>query len=385
MKRHSLIALFAAAALVGCGGNANNQSQQSNAGESSQQCCDAYNQQPCNAASQPSCNANSLPRQLDNGKIKAAADNLFAAADTMENVTLQSVMILKDGNVVYQHWANGGDPNVPHVLHSVSKSFCATAVGMAVDEGKIKVTDKLVDFFPDKLPAKVSPNLKAVTIKDLLTMNCGQETEVKIEQNGVMPVDWVEAFLAHPFTKTPGTWYCYNSIGTYMLSAIVQKVTGEKILDYLTPRLFEPLGIEKPRWEESPQHVNCGGWGLYLKTEDMAKFGQLFLQKGMWNGKRIISEAWVDEASKCQVPSVPAGTRPDEVEKKGLTTDNCAWLLGYGYQMWRCPENSYRADGARGQYIIVCPDKDAVIAVTADSPDLQKELSSIYKFLFPVL
>ncbi len=117
----------------------------------------------------------------------------------------------------------------------------------------------------------------------------------------------------------------------------------------------------------------------------MAKFGQLFLQKGVWNGKQLISSQWVEEASKYQVPSVPAGTRPDEVESKGLTEKNCAWLLGYGYQMWRCPENAYRADGARGQYTIVHPAKNAVIAVTADSPDLQAELSNIYKFLFPVL
>jgi len=379
MKRPTLIALLAAVAWYGCGGSTNTQSQQT-AGAVSQQSAEQSTNN-----SNVSYDANSLPRQLDNGKIKAAADNLFAAADTMENVTLQSVMILKGGKVVYQRWGNGGSPQVPHVMHSVSKSFCATAVGMAIDEGKIKLTDKLVDFFPDKLPAKVSPNLKAITIRDLLTMNCGQETEVRLEEHNGKSADWVEAFLAHPVTKKPGTWYCYNSVGTYMLSAIVQKVSREKILDYLMPRLFEPLGIDRPRWDESPQHVNCGGWGLYLKTEDMAKFGQLFLQKGMWKGKRLISEAWVEEASKYQVPSVPAGTRPDEVEKKGLTTDNCAWLLGYGYQMWRCPENAYRADGARGQYIIVCPDKGAVIAVTADSPDLQKELSSIYKYLFPVL
>ena len=378
MKRPtSLIALTIATIIAGCGSNATNQTQPA----------DASVQQTSapNASTQQASALSPLPRQLDNGKIKAAADRLFADADTMQNVTLQSIMILKGGKVVYQHWANGGDPNTPHVMHSVSKSFCATAVGMAVDAGKINVTDHLIDFFPDKLPADISPNLKAITIKDLLTMNCGHETEVNLDRHDSKPVDWVEAFLAHPVTKKPGTWYCYNSIGTYMLSAIVQKVTGEKVLDYLMPRLFEPLGIERPRWEESPQHINCGGWGLYLKTEDMAKFGQLFLQKGIWKGKRLISEAWVNEASKYQVPSVPAGTRPDEIEKKGLTTDNCAWLLGYGYQMWRCPENSYRADGARGQYIIVCPDKDAVIAVTADSPDLQKELENVYKYLFPVL
>ncbi len=304
MKRQSLITLMAAIIMAGCIGCTSNGNQQG-------------------------ADASPLPRQLDNGKIKEAADNLFAATDALDDVKIQSVMILKNGNVVYERWANGGDANKPHVMHSVSKSFCATAVGMAVDDGKIKVSDHLVDFFPDKLPEQASDNLKAITIKDLLTMNCGHETEVKIDRINILkPADWAEEFLAHPVTKTPGTWYCYNSMGTYMLSAIVQKVTGEKVVDYLNTRLFAPLGIQKPKWEESPQHINCGGWGLYLKTEDMAKFGQLFLQKGVWNGKRIISEEWVNEASKSQVPSVPAGTRPDEVEKKGLTTDNCAWLLG---------------------------------------------------------
>ena len=258
----------------------------------------------------------------------------------------------------------------------------ATAVGMAVDEGLLKVTDKLVDFFPDNLPEEVSDNLKAVTVHDLLTMNCGHETEARFRDSDQ---EWVTSFLAHPFVHEPGTWYCYNSLGTYMLSAIVQKLTGEKVLDYLTPRLFEPLHIEIPQWDESPQGINAGGWGLQLKTEDMAKFGQLFLQKGVWNGKRLVSEAWVNEASKYQVPSVPAGTRPDQAAERGLTPENCTFMLGYGYQMWRCPDNAYRADGARGQYIIIVPDSDAVIACTANSANLQAEQNLIYEHLFPAL
>jgi CubicO group peptidase (beta-lactamase class C family) len=170
-----------------------------------------------------------------------------------------------------------------------------------------------------------------------------------------------------------------------MLSAIVQKLTGEKVLDYLTPRLFEPLHIEIPQWDESPQGISAGGWGLQLKTEDMAKFGQLFLQKGVWNGKRLVSEAWVNEASKYQVPSVPAGTRPDQAAERGLTPENCTFMLGYGYQMWRCPDNAYRADGARGQYIFIIPDSDAVIACTANTDNLQAEQNLIYKYLFPAL
>ena len=213
-------------------------------------------------------------------------------------------------------------------------------------------------------------------------MNCGHETEARFRDSDQ---EWVTSFLAHPFVHEPGTWYCYNSLGTYMLSAIVQKLTGEKVLDYLTPRLFEPLHIEIPQWDESPQGINAGGWGLQLKTEDMAKFGQLFLQKGVWNGKRLVSEAWVNEASKYQVPSVPAGTRPDQAAERGLTPENCTFMLGYGYQMWRCPDNAYRADGARGQYIIIVPDSDAVIACTANSANLQAEQNLIYEHLFPAL
>lgn len=332
-------------------------------------------------SSQTNQTGKSLPRAETPANIKASAEALLAHTDTLPDVTLQSLMILKHGQVVYEKWLNGGADTLPHVMHSVSKSFTATAIGMLVDEGKLKVTDTVINFFPDDLPDEVSDNLKAITVRDLLTMNCGHE----VAPGHSDTANWVRTFLANPVTKTPGTWYCYNSMGTYMLSAIVQKLTGEKVVDFLTPRLFEPLGISKPKWEESPQGINVGGWGLYITTEDMAKFGQLFLQEGKWNGKQLISAEWVDEASAFQVPSVPAGTRPDEVEAKGLTVDNCAWLLGYGYQMWRCPQNSYRADGAFGQYIIVMPDNDAVIAVTAQSPDLQAELSSIYNYLFPVL
>jgi CubicO group peptidase (beta-lactamase class C family) len=323
-----------------------------------------------------------LPRAKTPESIQQAVDAVLAGDKADDSVLFESLMVLKHGKVLYEGWYGDAAPDKPHAMHSVSKSFTATAVGMAVDEGLLKVTDKLVDFFPDNLPEEVSDNLKAVTVHDLLTMNCGQETEARFRNSDQ---DWVTSFLAHPFVHEPGTWYCYNSLGTYMLSAIVQKLTGEKVLDYLTPRLFEPLHIEIPQWDESPQGINAGGWGLQLKTEDMAKFGQLFLQKGVWNGKRLVSEAWVNEASKYQVPSVPAGTRPDQAAERGLTPENCTFMLGYGYQMWRCPDNAYRADGARGQYIIIVPDSDAVIACTANSANLQAEQNLIYEHLFPAL
>ena len=170
-----------------------------------------------------------------------------------------------------------------------------------------------------------------------------------------------------------------------MLSAIVQKVTGEKVVDYLNTRLFEPLHIDKPRWEESPQGINTGGWGLYLKTEDLAKMGQLLLQQGEWNGRQIIPADWVAEMSKKQVDSVNPGTRLEDAAAKGMTTETSDWMQGYGYQMWRCRPGCFRADGARGQYIIVVPDKSAVIAITSNVADLQGELNLVWNNILPVL
>ena len=322
-----------------------------------------------------------LPRAETPDVVAKAMDVFFqkAANDSMD---IHSVMIVKDGSVVYSRWQSEGAENVPHVLHSVSKTFTATAVGLAIADGKMALTDKVVDFFPDKLPADVSDNLKAMTVRDLLTMTCGHDEEPQARHQ---EQDWVTAFLAHPVVHEPGTFYLYNSMGTYMLSAIVQKVTGEKVVDYLDTRLFQPLHIEKPKWEESPQGINCGGWGLYLKTEDLAKMGQLLLQNGEWNGQQLVPSEWVAEMSKKQVESINPGTRIEQAEERGMTVETSDWMQGYGYQMWRCRPGCFRADGARGQYIIVVPDKNAVIAITSDNGDLQGELNLVWENILPAL
>lgn len=323
-----------------------------------------------------------LPRVETPQEITAAVDTMLAVSDTMPDVNFESVMILKHGNVIYEKWMGEAAPDKPHQMWSVSKSFTATAIGMAIDEGKLQLSDSVISFFPDELPDTISDNLRAMTIRDLLTMNCGQDDEAWPRDS---TKTWTRTFLEHPVPHKPGTWFIYNSVGSFMLSAIVQKVTGEKVNDYLTSRLWEPLHIDKPVWDENPQGINCGGWGLNIKTEDMAKFGQLFLQKGQWNGKQLVSENWVNEASKYQVPSQPSGTRPDQIEERGLTKENCAWVWGYGYQMWRCPQDAYRADGLFGQYIFVLPDADAVIAVTSHTDNLQAENDLVYDYLFPVV
>lgn len=321
-----------------------------------------------------------LPRAETPEKVTTAMDAFFSAA-AKAKLDVHSVMIVKDGAVIYSHWQSKGAPNVPHVLHSVSKTFTATAVGLAIAEGRLNLTDKVVSFFPDKLPNEVSDNLMAMTIRDLLTMTCGHDDE----PNQSKREEWVKTFLAHPVKHTPGTFYLYNSLGTYMLSAIVQKVTGEKVLDYLTTRLFEPLHIDKPRWDESPQGISAGGWGLYLKTEDLAKMGQLLLQNGKWKGKQIIPAEWVYEMSKKQVESINPDTRLEQAEERGMTKETSDWMQGYGYQMWRCRPGCFRADGARGQYIIVVPDKNAVIAITSDVEDLQGELNLVWEKILPAI
>ena len=299
-----------------------------------------------------------------------------------KDLNIQSVMVLQHGKVKYEKWLNGGEAQKPHVLNSVSKTFTSAAVGLAIEEGLLSLDDKLVSFFPDDLPASPSENLKKVTIHNLLTMNCGHDSEPSRKKEGST---WVKTFLDWPVEHEPGTYFCYNSMGTYMLSAIVQKVTGQKVVEYLQPRLFDPLGIEAPRWDESPQGINCGGWGLYLKTEDLAKMGQLLLQKGKWKGKQVLPKKYVTEMTRRQVPCQPSWIRADKVAESGLTIENSDWVQGYGYQVWRCRHNAFRADGAGGQYIIVIPEKDAVVVNTADLNDMQAEQNLIWDYILPAL
>ena len=318
---------------------------------------------------------------LPKGKPSAAmntAFNNYLNAIKSAGTNQHSIMVVQHGKVLVSSWMNEGAPEKEHVMWSVSKTFTSTAVGFAVSEGKLKLTDKVISFFPDKLPAEVSDNLKALEVRHLLTMNSGHDTDptTTIRESG--DNDWIKSFFATPLKHQPGTYFVYNSLGTYILSAIVQRVTGQKVFDYLTPRLFKPLGITGIYWDESPVGINCGGWGLHLKTEDMAKMGQFLLQKGKWNGKQLIPAKWIEEASKKQVESFPSWTRI-------IDQSDIDWGEGYGYQMWRCRHNAFRADGANGQYIIVIPDKDAVIAATANRSDMPKELEEIWNFFIPVL
>lgn len=282
-------------------------------------------------------------------------------------------MFLRHGKVIAEGWWDPYHPDLKHTLYSTSKSFTSTAAGFAVSEKLLSVNDKVISFFPEYLPDTVSPNLADLTVKDLLIMSAGQDPDATFIAG--RDSNWIKGFLSYPVVNDPGTKFLYNSLATYMVSAIVQKVTGQKIIDYLTPRLFEPLGIEGMDWETDPMGINTGGWGLRLKTEDMAKFGQLYLQKGNWNGVQILPEEWIEEATTMKIEQAPDAPQ--------ATKDSSDWLQGYCYQFWRSRNNAYRADGAYGQFIIIMPDQDAVIAITAETPDMQDEINLVWKYLLP--
>lgn len=312
--------------------------------------------------------AASLPRSTPERQGISAAD-ILDFVDTADGQidTMNSFMLIRHGYVVAEGWWGPYDRETPHILYSLSKSFTATAVGLAIAEGKLSLDDQVLKFFPEDAPADLSANLKAMRVRDLLRMATGNQTEAP--RTDAAP--WTRAFLAHPVPFKPGTHFLYNSPGTYMLSAIVQKVTGLTVLEYLKPRLFEPLGIDKPTWVMSPQGISAGSYGLSLRTEEIARFGQLYLQKGKWHGKQLVPTQWVEEATARQTAN---GSSP-----------NSDWDQGYGYQFWRSRHNTYRGDGAFGQYCMVIPEFDAVVAITSGVRDMQSVMNLVWNKLLPAM
>jgi CubicO group peptidase (beta-lactamase class C family) len=297
------------------------------------------------------------------GVSSGAILSFLDAADRID--AMNSVMILRHGRVIAEGWWAPYDAGSNHELYSLSKSFTSTAVGLAIAEGKLTLDDEVLKFFPEDAPADPPANLKAMRVRDLLTMSAGHQDETSSAANKIT----AKSFLAHPVPHKPGTHFKYNTPATFMLSAIVQKVTGQTVLEYLRPRLFEPLGITQPVWNANAQGISLGGYGLRVRTEDIARFGQLYLQRGKWQGKQLLPEAWVDLATSRQVSN---GSNPKS-----------DWDQGYGFQFWRCRHGAYRGDGAFGQYCIVLPEQDAVIAITSGLKDMQAVLNLAWEKLLP--
>ena len=311
-----------------------------------------------------------LPRSTPESQgVASAAISGFFDAVAAGGFELHSFMLARHGHIVAEAWWEPYRAELPHVLYSLSKSFASTAAGLAIAEGKLSLDDTVLSFFPDDAPAEASGNLRAMCVRHLLSMSTGNAQDTTGSLSSLGGDNWVKGFLACPVEHAPGTHFVYNSGATYMVSAIVQKVTGEGLLDYLTPRLLRPLGIHGATWETCPRGIALGGWGMKVKTEDIARFGQLYLQRGMWNGTRLLSEAWVEEATSFQVSN---GDNPDS-----------DWAQGYGFQFWRCRHGGYRGDGAFGQYCVVLPDQDAVLAITSGLKDMQAVLNLVWEHLLP--
>jgi len=298
---------------------------------------------------------------------------------------LHSMLVIRDGKIVYEEYAPGHTADELHILWSASKTFTATGVGFAVQDGLLSVEDKVVSFFDEtELPEEPSEYLKQMTVKNLLTMS-GGFAEDAIHRLGSLgdTVSWAKTTLGADFIFEPGQKFSYNSMESYLLSVIVSKVTGKTLAGYLKEKLFDPLGIQRFIYLQSPQGYNCGGWGLFLTSESLAKMGQFFLNRGEWNGKRLLNEEWFDEAMSAQVMQWQQSSEWDPADDEQFKDNE--WGRGYGYQMWVCTHGAYRLDGAWGQLVVIIPEKNSAVVFTGHNSLTGQLIESVWKYVLPAL
>ena len=298
--------------------------------------------------------------------VKSAALKTFIDEINEKKLGLQSFTVVRHDKVCAQGFFKPYSKEYPHVLYSMSKSFTSTAVGFAVADGLLSVDDKIYKFFPEYKNAKLPPNNK-LTVEMLLTMRSDKLITFLDEKN---KHDWIKQYFDAPFFAPPNTKFNYISENTFMLSAIVSRVTGKSIADYLYEKLFEPLGIEKPFWETDGNGYCAGGWGLYMKSEDIAKCFLPYIHGGKWiDGTQLIPAEWVKTATAKHTDSVHDGF-----------IDN---MCGYGYQFWRNPvSNSFRADGLFGQRCFMFPNYDALVVLNCGESEDYKVMKVFWKY-FP--
>ncbi|MCU1584287.1 MAG: hypothetical protein JWM49_843 [Microbacteriaceae bacterium] len=293
-----------------------------------------------------------LPRATPESQgVDSNAIAAFVREANSADLGLHSLMILRHGQVVAEGWWEPYTAEQPHMMFSVSKSLTATAIGIAEAEGLLSVEDPILSFFPTYATEAIRQNVADVKVRHLLSMATGHAVDTMEIMRALPNLDWVSVFLNVPIEYPPGTHFLYNSGASFVLAAIVASRTGQSAQDYLSSRLFEPIGMETPPWETNNRGINLGASGVRLRTEDLARIGQLYLQRGLWNGTRVLTEEWIEAATAAQVSN---GSDPED-----------DWSQGYGFQIWRSKHNSYRMDGRYGQFSFVLPDQDTVVAITA--------------------
>ena len=292
-------------------------------------------------------------RPEEKGVSPRAVEEYIRALFTDRTLCNHSLMLLKDGAVIAEADFGDYDHRIWHITHSECKSITGLAIGMLIDEGNLSLDSRVVDIFASRVPkfSLASLTLKSLTVRHLLTMTSGIEFN---EAGSVTETDWVKCILESPLKTEPGKVFNYNSMNTYLLSAIITEVTGQGLTEYLRPRLWEPLGIEKIYWEKCPKGIEKGGWGLFIRPEDMAKIGWMVMSKGRWNGRQIVSESWVEQATSRQVET---------------PRDLCAY--DYGYQIWSGRgEPSFLFNGMFGQNVLAFPDTGMIAVTNAGNDEL---------------
>ena len=300
-------------------------------------------------------------------KMGVSSQAILAWIDAMKESELafHSLIVIRHQHIIAEGYYHPYQKDTPHILYSLSKSFVSIAIGFALQENKLSLDDPIVSYFGID-ENKLEDKMKRVTIRHLLMMASGHREEPDIFHQE----DMVQAFLTSHLEDEPGQQFLYNTPATYILSCILTQATGLSVVDYLKPRLFEPLDIQNFTWLEDSQQRNLGGYGLSLSTRDLAKFGLFLLYKGQIHGKQYLDPQYIQEATSAQIST--------------LQKDRKDWKYGYGYQFWRCSrENTYRGDGAFGQYCLVLPDLDSVIILQSGLQDLQKPLDLVYHHLLP--
>ena len=298
-------------------------------------------------------------------KVSVKAVNTFFKTMTETLGEVHCIEIYQHGGLLLRIAPPPYHATDKRLVFSLSKSFTSTAVGFLSDEGKVSVDEYIIDIFPDKLPEQIPDNLKKMQVKHLLSMNTGHADCVKSTM--MKAEDAVRAFLSQSVPYAPGTHFVYNTGASCMLDAIVEKRSGRKLIDYLTEKLFVPLGISGQRFNYLYDGTSDGGSGFHLSCDDIARVGLLYLNRGVWNGKRILSEEWIRQATH-KVSDNNGWGGPD-------------WSAGYGYQFWMNSRGGYRGDGARGQLCYVLPEEDMVIAVQACLGNMQEEINILMDFI----
>jgi CubicO group peptidase (beta-lactamase class C family) len=313
-----------------------------------------------------------LPRSSpeSQGVDPAGILTFLETLESAPDIEMHSLMIIRHGQVIAEGWWAPYAPDQVHLLYSLSKSFTSTAAAFAIAEGLLDLDTTVLSYFPELDSEITDPHSRSILVRHVAAMASGHLEETIEKSLAIDPIEPVRGFLLIPPDREPGTVFAYNQPCTYCLAAIIQRLTGQTLTAYLRPRLFDPLGIGQVGWQQDPDGRDIGYTGLHATTDAIARFGLLYLQRGVWNGQRLISEEWVAEATRMQIES-PNEPNPD-------------WRQGYGYQFWMA-RHGYRGDGAYGQFCVVLPEQDAVIATTGGTENMQGILDAVWTHLLPAM